>query len=293
MDPTIRADDPSPLRRVSPARQILTIFGDYWWRVDAPLPTGAILAALEDLGVKAPTGRAALARLVERDLLTVSKEGRRTSHRLTERGVAIVADEERWLNDFGVGDDAWDGRWSVVAFSIPETQRGLRHTSRSRLRWLGFTTLYDGVWISPRDAADAALRELRDIGVEDITVMRATLESSEEGAPQSAWPIAEIADRYRDFERTLSSVDATATAAAALCDRSATMLEWQTFREIDPRLPVALLPADWPRARVRRMVGDVLDALGPQAESRMRAHVADVDGALADLVTERRLHIDT
>lgn len=293
MDSSIRGDDPSPGRRTTPARQILTLFGDYWWRVDEPLPTGAVLAALEDLGVKAATGRAALARLVDRDLLAVSKEGRRTFHRLTGHGTDVVADEERWLNEFGVTDEPWDGTWTVVAFSIPETQRGLRHTSRSRLRWLGFTTLYDGVWISPRDVAGDAIGHLSEIGVEDITVMRATLESSMPAAPQSAWPVERIAEHYRVFERILETADTSATGATALAQRSAAMLEWQGYRQADPALPTALLPADWPRARVRRLVGEVLDTLGPEAESRMRAHVGAVDPALSGLVTERRLRTNT
>ena len=40
------------IRRVSPVRQVLTIFGDYWWHVGEPMPTGALVAALADLGVK-------------------------------------------------------------------------------------------------------------------------------------------------------------------------------------------------------------------------------------------------
>ena len=76
------------IRRVSPVRQVLTIFGDYWWHVEEPMPTGALVAALADLGVKEPAARATLTRMTRNGLLTVDRAGRRTVHRLTERAQA-------------------------------------------------------------------------------------------------------------------------------------------------------------------------------------------------------------
>ncbi|HET8926517.1 MAG TPA: hypothetical protein VFN24_01650, partial [Microbacterium sp.] len=87
----------APLRRVSPARQVLTLFGDYWWDVDEALPTGALIAALGDLGVKEAAARATLTRLTRMELLVPSRIGRRTTHRLSPQGRATIDAEAEWL----------------------------------------------------------------------------------------------------------------------------------------------------------------------------------------------------
>src|SRR6187431_2741318 len=97
----------SGARRMSPARQVLTLFGDYWWSVPDPMPTGALVAALNDLGVKEAAARATLARLTRLGLLVQSKAGRRTTHRPSEWAQVIVDEEARWLDTFGRVDLEW------------------------------------------------------------------------------------------------------------------------------------------------------------------------------------------
>lgn len=274
---------------MSPAHQVLTLFGDYWWDVEDALPTGAIIASLGDLGVREATARAAISRLTQLDLLVASREGRRTAHRLSQRAREIVADEAHWLETFGVDEAAWDGRWSVVVFSIPEARRALRHAARSRLRWLGYAPLYDGVWVSPWPA-DAALEQITRLGVEDVTVMRASVDAASPHDPQSAWDLSGIAERYAQFAEALAAVRTDASPALALAERTRLMLRWQTFRQLDPRLPLELLPAHWPRSFVRHLFAEVHGALADAAMARVREHVTGIDPARAALVQLRHLH---
>ncbi|WP_448809098.1 PaaX family transcriptional regulator [Agromyces bauzanensis] len=289
--PSVQDADPSGPRRPSPTRQVLTIFGDYWWHTDAPLPSGALVAAMVDLGLKEGTARATLSRLVGRELLVVDRAGRRTTHRLTGRARAIIDDQADWLERFGRTEPEWDGFWSVLAFSIPESRRALRHAARSRLRWRGFALLYDGVWISPLDAADAARRELRELGVDDVTSMRARLTSSHPGGPQTAWDIAGIRRQYDAFLSVLDDGGVPDGAVATFAERSRLSLAWQNFRDVDVWLPSDLLPADWPRVRCRRRFAERFNRLGPVAEDRMRQHVSQIDPGLAEHVTPRRLDL--
>lgn len=281
------------VRRASPARQVLTLFGDYWWDVAEPLPSGALVLALVDLGIKEAAARATLTRLTRLELLVADRVGRRTTHRLSERGAAIIAEEALWLDTFGQVEAQWDGLWSVVAFSIPESRRALRHTARSRLKWLGYAPLYDGMWISPRDTADEAMAQLRDAGVGDVTAMRARLETTTEGGPQAAWDVAGAREEYDCFADELAraavGVDPGATGADAFAERSRLMLAWQRFRGIDVGLPRELLPAGWPRVEVRRRFAELYDGLGPAAEERMRSHIAAISPELAPAVRRRRL----
>ncbi|KRE31207.1 PaaX family transcriptional regulator C-terminal domain-containing protein [Agromyces sp. Soil535] len=266
---------------------MLTIFGDYWSHVDEPMPSGALVRALTDLDMKEGAARAALARMARIGLLAVERAGRRTTHQLTARAQEIVDEESAWLESFGRIQYEWDGLWSVLAFSIPESQRATRHLSRSRLRWLGYAPLYDGVWISPLDSAERAMAQLQEIGVDRVTSMRARLDTSLPGGPQSAWDLAAIGDEYREFAAAAPAPGSS--GAAALSARSRLMLAWQEFRTIDVGLPAELLPEEWPQRSTRRLFVERYDALGPAAEERMRAHIAEISDGLSGLVTRRRL----
>ena len=278
----------APLRRVSTARQVLTLFGDYWWEADEPMPSGAIIAALGDLGVKEAAARATLTRLTRLELLVSDRAGRRTTHRLSSRAAQIIAEEAAWLDSFGLDESRWDGLWSVLAFSIPESRRDVRHSARSRLKWLGYAPLYDGVWISPLDTAAEAMAELRELGVEDVTSMRASVETATPGGPQSVWDLDDARREYRAFELDLAD-SPLREGAAALAERSRLMLTWQRFRGIDVGLPREVLPENWPRVAVREQFARRFDDLGPEAEARMRDHVRAISPELEDAVKVRRL----
>ncbi|WP_341995889.1 PaaX family transcriptional regulator [Microbacterium sp. LWH7-1.2] len=282
------AADAPEFRRVSPVRQVLTVFGDYWWGVDDALPTGALVTALTDLGLKEAAARATLGRMVRGGLLGVERAGRRTTHSLTPRALDIVEEEGAWLESFGLVEPAWDGLWTVLAFSIPESERSSRHLARSRLRWLGFAPLYDGVWVSPRDRAAAAMSELRDLGVSDVTAMRATLQTTIAGGAQSAWNLDDIAAEYRRFAAGMKPGQPDGPVAAFV-ERMRLMLGWQTFRLLDTGMPAELVPGDWPRAATRRAWASRYNELGDAAESRIRTLVGEIDADLAQRVTRRRM----
>lgn len=252
------------------------------------MPSGALVAALGDLGVKQAAARAALSRLTRLELLRSERVGRRTTHRLSPRAAEIVADEAAWLDSFGSDEPRWDGLWSVLAFSIPESRRDVRHSARSRLKWLGYAPLYDGVWISPRDTAAEAMAELRELGVADLTMMRAGVETSTPAGPRAAWDLEEARREYDAFAVDLARAG-TAQGAEALAERSRLMLGWQRFRGLDAGLPREVLPDGWPRAAVRARFAQRYDELGEEAEARMRAHVGAIAPELVGVISSRRL----
>jgi len=239
--------------------------------------------------VREAAARASLTRLTRMELLVQDKVGRRTTHRLSQRAWGIVDEEARWLDMFGRVEPEWDGLWSVLAFSVPEARRALRHTARSRLRWLGFAPLYDGMWISPVDAGAEAKRDLVELGVVDVTSMRGQLNTSIPGGPQSAWDLDAAARQYADFADEMRGVQGEYDPASALALRSRLMLRWQKFRGVDVGLPAELLPAAWPRVATRRLFAERYDMLGPAAEERMRSHVGEISAPLAALITSIRL----
>lgn len=277
----------SSARAESPSRQVLTLFGDYWWHVPEQIPSAALVAALGDVGVADAAARATLSRLMRAGILVNGRVGRRTTYGLSARGEDIVDAQREWLETFGRDSQPWDGVWSVIAFSVPEEHRYARHQARSRLRWLGYAPLHDGLWISARGGEIKAIEELRQLGAARITALRATELVTEPTRPQDAWDLSEVARRYAAFLGQVWDVPPL-DGASALRDRTLVGLAWQRFRVDDPGLPEELLPADWPRRRARARFVETHSALAAAAEARVRQHVAAVDENLADLVTHRR-----
>lgn len=287
-------------RQGSPPSLLLTLLGDYWWGQTDPLPSAALVDLLADFGVSDVAARAALSRMVKHGLLESSRQGRHTFYGMTARGQDVMRRGAVRLASFGAADDDWDGRWSLVAFSVPEANRSVREALRTRLRWLGFAPLYDALWLSPHPRHDQALAELADLGVTNATAFVATSPEALPATavtPQSAWDLDGLAELYRAFvaawEPTHDALGKGAIAPAdALVRRTELMDAWRAFPGLDPDLPRRLLPADWPRDRARELFLDTYDQLGAPAAVRVRQVVAAYAPDLADRVVPFRLTTD-
>ena len=279
--PDRRRVDAAPARARELRHLLLRLLGDYWLSPSATIPSTALVDLMADFGVSSHGSRAALARLSKRGLLTSVRRGRRTYYGLTERAVAVLQDGARRFARFGAGDVEWDGRWRVVAFSVPESIRPVRYVLRERLRWLGFAPLYDGLWVSPWGSLDQVISTLRELNLETATAMYATpVESPEIGRhPVQAWDLVAAEEAYRQFLATWSpwrdSVQAGDVGVAeALRLRTEITGSWREFPNVEPDLPAELLPPHWLRADARQLFIDVYDGLGPIAELRVRQVVS-------------------
>jgi phenylacetic acid degradation operon negative regulatory protein len=274
----------------TPQHLMMTLLGDYWYTRTEHIPSAALVELLAEFDVTEPSARAALNRLTKRGLLISSKRGRNTYYgadpvalpllqEMFERCVAFGAQEAR----------QWDGRWTMVAFSIPEAERRLRHGVRSRLRWLGFAALYDGLWCSPWEDNDPALSTLAEIGVSSCTVFRASIDERSSLLALSAWDLEMVRREYLDFEARFAPILEEAesgrlSASQALVQRTEVMNQWSNFLTIEPGLPSELLPDDWPRSRMRSLCFALHDSLAPVAQERCREIFGRYSPDLAALV---------
>jgi phenylacetic acid degradation operon negative regulatory protein len=207
----------------------------------------------------------------------------------------VLDDGGRRIFSFGAARAPWDGMWSLVAFSIPEDRRSERDELRKALRWLGFAPLYDGLWVCPRDHADAVMARLKDLGIATATAFRATAlpgTATADGTPVSAdipsraWDLAGLRDRYQEFTEFAGllrdqTVAGEISTADALVARTRVMNEWRAFPAMDPDLPDELLPAAWPRAAARDLFITCYDLLGPLAARRVRQIISRYSPELA------------
>lgn len=269
------------------------LFGDYWLEPSEGLPSAALVTLLSDFGVNSAAARAALSRMVKRELLVPTRNGRNTYYHASARGKAVLRAAIWRIAEFGRSHDNWSGEWSVVAFTIPENRRSLRAGARNRLGWLGFAPLYDDVWVCPHDRHEDAIRELATLGV-IVTPLQSTVAQSGSPIrlPQTAWDLDQIAQRYHDFldrtahVRTLLK-QRRVRPEEAIVHRTRLLEDWLDLSSRDPDLPAVLLPPNWPRAIARDDFHETHEALGGLATERVRRVVAAIDEELAASVELR------
>lgn len=297
-----RANDESlpRTRQGSPSSLLLNLFGDYWFERPEPLPSAALVSLLGDFGVSEAAARAALSRMVKHRLLVPSRAGRNTGYRLTARTVDVLRDGLARMMAFGGEERRWDGSWSIVVLDDGPLSRSLRDAVRSRMEWLGFARLLDGVWLSPWDHHAAALDELASLGVEEVTTLMARVPAELPGRrrPEQAWDLVGLASRYEEFvaraTRHRDALDAgMMDPADALVHRTKLTDEWLALTNSDPDLPRELLPQGWPREAARAVFVGTHEALGARAVERVTAAIRAIDPALADCVVDRSFRAES
>ncbi|WP_410590194.1 PaaX family transcriptional regulator C-terminal domain-containing protein [Amycolatopsis sp. lyj-23] len=233
---------------VRPEALLLTLFGDHVLDRGIAVATGGVIATLARLGVGEHATRATLSRMVRRDLLRTVRRGRQAFLGLTGHGTAVLRDGQRKL-DGDVVDRHWDGRWTLLTFSVPETRRADRYALRTRLGWFGFGPLRSGLWVSA-SAADIApaLAELDLLDHAEVFRAEPYLWTDPARIAREAWDLPRLAAGYEQFVRRWGG-DSPVEPGDDLSCRIRLGAEWLLQIRRDPVLPPALLPPDWPGMR--------------------------------------------
>jgi phenylacetic acid degradation operon negative regulatory protein len=272
--------------RAQPQRLLVTLLGDYWRGKNAPIASAALVALLGEFGIGHDGARSALSRLARRGMLARVRQGRRTAYELTGRALAYLDDGARVIFGFGPCGPPWDEMWSLIAFSVAERERSSRHQLRSRLRWLTFAPLYDGLWISPHDRLADAAALVEELGLDQVTLFRATHVPAASGrGPRTGvdvrkvWQLDELRGHYERFIEEFGPLrrrvrDGQVSASEALVMRTQVMNAWRQFPREDPDLPAEFMPADWPRPAAHELFHEIYHGLAPMAEVRVAQVVA-------------------
>jgi phenylacetic acid degradation operon negative regulatory protein len=150
----------------------------------------------------------------------------------------------------GAVNEDWDGSWTLLAFSLPDSSQRERHSLRSRLAWAGSGPLIGGLWIAPGHADVRPITEAPDFGGQ-VRVFRSTADPSTDvpAMVRQVWDLDTPAADYRAFaERWRALASGEARCADELAARLRLRTEWLRIVRADPRLPAAHLPAGWPAA---------------------------------------------
>lgn len=217
---------------------------------DRAVYSGSIIDVFGRVGVSEEAVRSTLGRMVRRDLLARHRRGRKMYFGLTPRAGLILEDGYRRVYETGAVNRDWDGTWTLVGFSLPDTRRSERHSLRSKLMWEGFGMLQNGLWIAAGRRDVATLVESLALGDHVNVFTGRAMKPTESGdVVRKAFDTTAIAERYRAF---LDRWD-TSEPMPGLSDDLARQLvlhhDWLQLVRQDPHLPVGLLPGDWPAIR--------------------------------------------
>jgi phenylacetic acid degradation operon negative regulatory protein len=256
-----------------PQALLLTFFGGYLLDRGVHVATSSVIDVLEHSGVSEQATRSTLSRMARRDLLHRVRRGRQVYLGLTRRSREVLREGSTRVWRTGAVHDRWDGTWTLLSFSLPESWQRQRHELRSRLLWAGFGPLQGGLWIAPSPVDVAAVGEgLEAAAHVKVFAARALPPTDVDALVRDAWDLDAVAGRYRAFLARWAEPE-----RPRLSDGLATQLvlqtEWLQVIRRDPRLPVQHLPADWPAESAQRLFRALYAELDPQA----RAAVAALD----------------
>lgn len=251
-----------------PQPLLLTFFGGYVLGRGVHVSMTGVIEVLGRVGVSEHATRSTLSRMARRGLLRRERRGRRTYVGLTARSRQILHDGEVRVWQTGAVNAEWDGTWTLLSFSMPESWQRQRHVLRSRLLWAGFGRLQAGLWIAPSAVDIEPLIDDLDAAAHvNVFRARALPPTDTDDLVHDAWDLADLAARYRRF---LARWDRSRPVPELPDDLARQLLlqtEWLQLIRQDPRLPRQHLPPDWPAERAQQVFRALHVRLEPQARA--------------------------
>lgn len=198
---------------------------------------GELIRLTEDFGIREPTLRVALTRMVTTGDLVRSRDGYRLSDRLLSRQRRqddVVSPQLR----------SWDGTWLAVVVTGVGTDARSRAALRITLQDSRFAELREGVWMRPDNLQTEPAAAIGS----RVRILRAHDADPSELAGQ-LWDLPGWA---RTGQRFLTEM----AAAPDVPKRFVVAAGMVRHLLSDPVLPDELLPEDWPGGALRASYAD-------------------------------------
>ena len=260
---------------LQPQDLVITVLGTYVRPLGGgPVWSGGLVSLLGEFGFSHGAARVALTRLVRRGLLERVRSGRLVHYRVTARCDRLLAEGDGRI--FSLGSALATGDWwTVVWHQIPEDRRLERSRLARRLRFLGFGSLQDSVWVSPHDHAGEVEKLVVDLDVASVTAVFLASVGSMHGLPAlvgRAWDLTGLVDRYEAFVSEFTPyVRRPVDDDAAFLVRTRLMHMFRGFPFLDPELPEELAPVSRPRDAAVAVFRAVFDRLAEPSQRHFDA----------------------
>jgi phenylacetic acid degradation operon negative regulatory protein len=209
-----------------------------------------LLRLTSDFGIREPTLRVALTRMVSSGDLVRSDDGYRLSGRLLAR-------QRRQDGALHPVTRDWDGTWIIVIVTAVGADARTRGAVRIALQDNRFGELREGVWMRP-DTLDPLLPAL-------IRGRVRVLHAADDNPAELARRLWDLRGWSKTGHRLLREM----TAVNDVPDQFAVAAAMVRHLLADPVLPAGLLPADWPGDRLRSAYAEFADLLASRRDDQL------------------------
>lgn len=278
---TIELDERSSGRALPPRSLIITVFGLYLREFGGWISIKSLIALMAELGIDSAALRSSISRLKRRGVVVSQKRDGRAGYALSDLAQSILVAGDRRIFERRTSTDSG---WILAVFSVPESQRELRHQLRSRLTWLGFGTVTSGVWVAQAHVLQDAQTQLTQDGLDGyVDLFRADYLGFAEVAEKVTtwWDISALQRQYDQFIDEYAPVLARWSGdapdsppgdvgARAFVDYTRALTAWRRLPYLDPGLPAELLPEPWSGARAAELFFELRERLDGLAQEHAR-----------------------
>lgn len=227
---------------------LFDVFGDHLRARGEGVPVAALVRLLAPLGIAAPAVRTAVSRMAHQGWLTAVRVDGAPGYALTAQAVRRL--DEAAARIYRTAESSWDGTWHLLVVT-PPVARAARDRLHAGLQFLGYGSLgasgRAATWISPHESGEVdSLLVAEGARAERFTARH---DGDSQALLARAWDLEALARAYRRFldAGELSPAEEPASGdVGAYARRSQLVHEWRKFLFLDPGLPRALLPVDWP-----------------------------------------------
>jgi phenylacetic acid degradation operon negative regulatory protein len=243
---------------VRPRAAMLTLYGDYVLHRGGKIGIGSLVRLLSNFGLSEQGIRSAVSRMCRSGILKVRRSSRKSYYSLTGEGRSLLTEGAQRI--FQRKESNWNGKWSIVTYSIPERMREIRDRLRLELGWLGYGSLGECTWVSPSNLEDEVRSLIRKLKIEEyVNIFSAEHVGSNDPRKivSRCWDLEEIHQKYVDFiaeyrpklEEHRKRLQAGETIEPSECFVASFNLihEYRKLPFFDPDLPLELLPDNWLR----------------------------------------------
>jgi len=257
---------------------VITLYGDYIRHTGGSIQIGALVQLLSHFGVSQQAIRSTISRMKRNSLLRVERKGSRSLYSMTTSGAKMIEAGATRIFQFPSYQDAWDGQWQLITYSIPESEREARDRLRQELSWMGFGMLTNALWIAPHNHRPEIQTLADDLGIRsniEIFTARHDGFSTPQSIVEHCWNLKSINARYAAFVKKyepmynehcrLLAQGKDIEPSEYFVRRFTLIHEFRRFPYLDPELPTELLPSDWQGAQAANLFRQYHDLLADKA----------------------------
>ena len=254
-------------------RLVMTLFGIYGRPAGTAIPVAVAIKLLTELGYEPTSIRSSISRLKNKGVLTSKKTIYGNGYALSENlePHMIIGDERIFSpRPMGLNDS-----WLLVSFSVPESQRQIRHKIRIGLARIGFGTVGPGLYIGPARLQAETIEYIREHNFWDYIEMFICQPSSLGDLREKVsrwWNLDALEHEYQAFINTYQAEakkwqsllrEGNVSYQEAFKLYLPMITSWRRLPFLDPGLPIELLPENWVGITAGKLFNDLHRIVGP------------------------------